>query len=697
MIKQLVFLSAFLFSVSRVFAASVIVNASTLDVSGYSAISTDKLTIYGGIAGPSDPVIGPTNSTVNTCADSSIVGAKACNQVSVHYQLPLSVSFQVTENVNPAVAKMYIDDGNGNFVELDSQTGLDLSANSTVVTLTATWGEICSKIGAGLSASCVGSTVFATRSLKVGVDSDGNSDVEDAERKTLSLRLHYIAPSDIVTQSYCTSASGSGMCNLSFIPGDQKVFIDSAVYAGPDSLSGSFDWESIAIFPIASNSVDGTKFTGFVPNLATPIFRNFDSSDGTIPDSSVTGSFENGQTYCLVYGTKNAAQNIYRYVTDAAAATTACVMPSEVVGLLEDKSCFISTAAFGSDMAPEVKTFRAFRNKFLLTNLPGKLFVKAYYRFSPPLAKVIAQNETLRTVSRGLLYPFLFYASLSLSQGILLASLLFSFTLLVCAILIRHAKYRRSLVVIFILFLATTAKAGITPDTKEIQHEGAKEGLVRITKDGTYVYNTERPLKKESSKITFGMADQPSIELTVETQSAGTQVYQFEDLYDQSSGMIIGYDYENFLWADQGKLGYQLGTSLMFASGNGVLVSSGARSAESYTFITMPVNAGAVYRMEYKDKQWAAPYVSGGATLLTLLEKRDDVAKPNFAAGFGFYGSGGILLNASVLDAESGFQLESEYGISNLWVAIEFRVTEVNSEAFSFSNKYVNAGLSFDF
>jgi len=696
-IKQLVFLSAIVFSLNSVFAAEVLVKTDTLDISGYSAISDDKLTVYGGIAGPVDPVTGPTNSTVDTCADSSIVGAKACNQVSVHYQLPFTVSFQVTKDVSNALAKMYIDDGSGSFVELDSQAGLNLTANSTTVTLSADWGEICSKIGASLSSSCVGATVFATRNLKIGVDSDASNDVEDAERKTISLRLHYISPSDTVTQNYCTSASGSGMCNLAFIPGDQKVFIDSAIYAGPDPLSGSFDWESIAIFPIPSPTVDGSKFTGFIPNQASPIFRNFDSSDGTIPDSSVTGGLENGQGYCFVYGTKNVAQNIYRYVTDINAAPTACKTPSEVVGLLEDKACFISTAAFGSEMAPEVKTFRAFRNKYLLTNLPGKLFVKTYYKLSPPLAKMISKNETLRTVSRGLLYPFLFYASLSLSQGILLASLLLSFTLLVCTVAVRHMKYKRSLLMIFILLLATTVKAGITPDTKEIQHESAKEGLVRITKDGTYIYNTERPLKSESSKITFGMAEQPSIELVVETGTSGTQTYQFGDLYSETSSIIVGYDYENYPVVDNGKLGYQLGVSLMFASGNGVLVSTGETSAESFTFLTMPVNAGAVYRFEYKDKQFMAPYVSGGGTLLALIEKRDDVAKPNVATGFGFYGAGGILLNASVLDAESGFQLESEYGISNLWLAIEFRVTEVNSEAFSFSNKYVNAGLSFDF
>lgn len=665
-------------------------------MTGYSSYDEATTTIYGGIAGDSEPVSGSTTATVDTCATAT--SPKACNQVSVHSSLQLTIKFQVTKDVSNAIAKMYVDDGSGVFNEIDSKSGLNLTANSTEVTLETDWGEICSTINAGLSGSCQGTTVFAPRTIKVGVDSDGSGDVEDGERKALPLKLHYISSSDTVTQAHCSSASGSGMCALNFIPGDQKVFIDSAIYAGEDPLSSSFDWESIAIFPIPTNpGNEATSFSSFNPSQVSPIFRTFDSDDGTIPDSSVTGSFENYQLYCLLYGTKNKAQNIYRFVTTGVPTNTGCVTPSEVVGLLEDKACFISTAAFGSAMAPEVKTFRAFRNKYLLSNVAGKLFVKAYYKLSPPFANVIAKNETLRSISRGFLYPFLFYASLSLSQGIMVATLLFSFLILVCAVLIRHARYKRSLVVLFILLIATSAKAGMTPQTKEVQHEGAKEGLVRITKDGTYVYSTVRPLKQESSKITFGMADQPSIELVVETQSSGTQTYQFGDLYEQSSGLIIGYDYENFPVINSGKLGYQLGVSLMFASGHGVLVSSGSPSAESFTFVTAPINAGAVYRFEYKDKQWVAPYAAGGGTLLALLEKRDDISTPKMAAGLGFYGAGGLLFNASMLDAESGFQLESEYGISNLWLALEFRITEVNSEAFSFSNKYVNAGLSFDF
>ena len=65
--------------------------------------------------------------------------------------------------------------------------------------------------------------------------------------------------------------------------------------------------------------------------------------------------------------------------------------------------CFIATAAYGSDTAQELDTLRAFRDKVLLTNEPGRLFVDAYYASSPPMAAFIAGHEEVRTLVRELL------------------------------------------------------------------------------------------------------------------------------------------------------------------------------------------------------------------------------------------------------------------------------------------------------
>jgi hypothetical protein len=81
-----------------------------------------------------------------------------------------------------------------------------------------------------------------------------------------------------------------------------------------------------------------------------------------------------------------------------------------------DVGCFIATAAFGSPLASEVQTLRAVRDRFLLTSVPGRLFIAAYYRISPPLARAIAAHDWLRSATRGVLRPLVWWARLSLDS-----------------------------------------------------------------------------------------------------------------------------------------------------------------------------------------------------------------------------------------------------------------------------------------
>ena len=70
-----------------------------------------------------------------------------------------------------------------------------------------------------------------------------------------------------------------------------------------------------------------------------------------------------------------------------------------------NNECFIATATFGSILAPEVDTFRAFRDKYLVTNIMGRKFVNFYYKYSPTFAKKIEDSNTLKTISLVILWP----------------------------------------------------------------------------------------------------------------------------------------------------------------------------------------------------------------------------------------------------------------------------------------------------
>lgn len=67
--------------------------------------------------------------------------------------------------------------------------------------------------------------------------------------------------------------------------------------------------------------------------------------------------------------------------------------------------CFIATATFGTPMANEVNILKRFRDNFLLRNRTGEMFVRAYYKLSPPIARAIKKFEMLRCVVRIFLTP----------------------------------------------------------------------------------------------------------------------------------------------------------------------------------------------------------------------------------------------------------------------------------------------------
>lgn len=79
--------------------------------------------------------------------------------------------------------------------------------------------------------------------------------------------------------------------------------------------------------------------------------------------------------------------------------------------------CFIATAAYGSFLEPHVVILREFRDRFLLDNSLGKAFVMYYNRFSPPIAKITADNEFLRLTVRWGLLPIVGFSWLMLNFG----------------------------------------------------------------------------------------------------------------------------------------------------------------------------------------------------------------------------------------------------------------------------------------
>ncbi len=62
--------------------------------------------------------------------------------------------------------------------------------------------------------------------------------------------------------------------------------------------------------------------------------------------------------------------------------------------------CLITAAASGSPLYSELKVLRDFRDDYLLTNPPGRVLTRIYYKVSPAIAGQIGNHETLKVVLR---------------------------------------------------------------------------------------------------------------------------------------------------------------------------------------------------------------------------------------------------------------------------------------------------------
>lgn len=82
-------------------------------------------------------------------------------------------------------------------------------------------------------------------------------------------------------------------------------------------------------------------------------------------------------------------------------------MSSSSSDSFNSSSCFVATAAFGTDLAEEIDVLRDWRDNTLKYNLFGRIFVKFYYRFGPYLAKIVEKSNLLKSLVRKIIYKII--------------------------------------------------------------------------------------------------------------------------------------------------------------------------------------------------------------------------------------------------------------------------------------------------
>lgn len=372
----------------------------------------ERETLFAGAAGTCTGT-----SPCNTCAGAT--GLSICNETSVGPNVIFRIEAVVTASTitSPVVSLRS--------VTKNAPVNLTLEGpdSNGLISATGTWSSLCTQFS---DATC--SASFSD-TWQFGIGDDSSEPDDKVEIKIVFGAAP--AGSQLTTACRNQSVTGQGICYFTIEPGDEKVYLKELVsstdFPGTGGSSSEVKFTDVIFYfePVLNGESDATALARISTSSSSAVIGVTGSVESPLADDRIQG-LDNDQRYCFTFANRDNTGNIYRFAnvtntTDYPDTSEICASPLLVVGLLDDKKCFIATAAWGSPFDPHVKDLRAFRDRYLLTNSLGRAFVDWYYTHSPDWADWISTHDEIRGVVRAALWPLWIIVKLVLIGGLLAA------------------------------------------------------------------------------------------------------------------------------------------------------------------------------------------------------------------------------------------------------------------------------------
>jgi hypothetical protein len=387
--------------------------------SGKEIAASATATIYVGRTGTC-ATAGSVSETCNAC-EGVTLGSASCSLRYVKDNSEVTIRFESDADGGGAAVAQQADGDPINPVSATSD--VKKGQPSTIV---LNWTNLCTIATGGVCPT----SGFQTASFKVGTTNN------------LATITVYFQTMTGTTTTCATAAAGSGACDFSIFPGDEKVYLslDVSDSSYPTKTSG-VSYRAVRLFNVPCATATSVTDSSFTFSTEYKDVGVSPKTEGGVEYEDQIDGFVNDTYYCFRMANIDKAENIGIVTSYDSNNPRYRQQPSEVIGLLtKEANCFIATAAYGSALEPHVQTLRAFRGKYLMTNEVGRTFVRAYYRYSPPVANWIKDHEWARTAVRFLLWPIWAFAYLSISYSLLLTALSFLSLLILASLFWRKQK-----------------------------------------------------------------------------------------------------------------------------------------------------------------------------------------------------------------------------------------------------------------
>ena len=657
---------------------------------------SQKIKIYGGSAGPkchSDDM-----DNINPCSNCN-TALGPCNEKRIYPELRMRIIFSIDSEMDSMALSLMQSDDNKN-ITIDNQS--ETLTNNTDLFVDVTWSDLCSI----LSNDNTCNTAFH-KTIILGIQEEEESETEDSSTDTegsssstldtleakASLSIYLVPGKDgQELHSNCASEEASdyeGFCHFSVFPGDKKVFIENLKYPTtfPETHQADVSFKFLRVYyqkdtMTQRDSPIAAGFSALQAPLEETLFQDLlISQSNKNPVKNTVNGLENDSWYYFRIASVDEAGNILYFSPSNYLNTNAhTARPLEVVGFLEENSCFIATATYDSAMAKETVLFKKFRDLYLKKSSIGRFVIKNYYHYSPPLAKWIKKKEKRKKWVRVFLWPLLawikgyFHFGLWITLGLtILLSLIFLWFL-----------FRIKRIAFFILILfAFIGPMLLMADTNSSQNPFYE----RLQKYKNGNLGTKKKKLKISSSIQGVNLSSP--------QKKDVNSLSFKDIYSKDKVLSGEIGFQYFLLSnDLGKWGLGISGGVGFIDGKGRFKKNLQISKEKYKLFIFPLSLSATYRLQFYPKQWVAPYVSAGPYYLGFLESRSEDNKQYKGSLLGYQVTGGLLFSLRHLLPK--YRGTSSHRFQNLWLQVSLQQVEASNEGLNLSDTLMAAGFILD-
>jgi len=252
-----------------------------------------------------------------------------------------------------------------------------------------------------------------TGPASVAIDSSGNYIVTEYFARVLSR----ITPGGVRTPIF-TFAAGTFPAGVAIDSGGNYIVAEASAAPVISKITPGGVRTVISTFP-APSEFFGVAIVPTPTSIVT--FDTVPVNTGTITFDGA--SFSDGNTVSRNSGaytiTANPAAG-YKFtrwevsggvsVADPNSPSTTCTVSGNgELRMVQTRGCVIATAAYGSELSPEVAYMRIVRDSMIGSNDVGRLLVNGwntfYYLWSPPIAQFIAKHDLSRPIFQVLLLP----------------------------------------------------------------------------------------------------------------------------------------------------------------------------------------------------------------------------------------------------------------------------------------------------